>query len=184
MPGCIQEIANPLMLLFDVVPATLELGITMVGGGVGKGREGIRARPIGGGQQDAIEFHAQVESTGDRRTHADEMKFGRHGATSFRRARAPNSLRGPYRDPFCVCARGIERISSSFQVVSRNSRSWGINSESCTGKLRAWPPATRMSWLGTPAAVNAAAMALDCLTGTRESRQPCTRSIGGSPGET
>src|SRR5437870_4521199 len=115
MPGCVQEVSNSLMLLLDVVPAKLPLGITMVGGGVGEGREGIGARPIGGGVQDAIEFHRQVESTGDRRTHADEMKFGRHGVTSFRRARAPKSLRGPYRDPFCVCARGMERISSSFQ---------------------------------------------------------------------
>jgi hypothetical protein len=72
------------MLFLNIIATTFQLGITVIGCGVGQGWQSIGARAIGSGVPDTIEFqlHRQVKRTRNGRHQPGEVKIGRHGATS------------------------------------------------------------------------------------------------------
>src|SRR6516165_10255310 len=82
MASRVQEIADALMLPFDIVATGLHLAIAVIGRRIGQGRKRVLVGAVCRGEEDPIEFHRQVERTGYRRAHPGEVNFGGHEITS------------------------------------------------------------------------------------------------------
>ena len=88
LPGRIEEFANPPVLQLDIFTASPLLGLLVVGGGIGYGRQGIDVRPVHRGDADPITLVEELEIPRQRREQTLHVNLGRHDAASMERRSA------------------------------------------------------------------------------------------------
>ena len=83
--GRVEELANPLVLLLDVLAPPRQLGVFVIGRGVRHDRQAVIVRPISGRDTHRVELTREVDVPGNDRDQSPGIDFRGHFVASVKR---------------------------------------------------------------------------------------------------